>query len=139
MKATTAAFLDLLNQSGIKYEFKERPGKSDWVNVRYSGDSIRSISIQLFFSDDCEDVAIRSFSICKVPANKKADMLNLLNALMDEYRWLRFYLDEDNEVTAAIDAVITVATAAPIAKELMLRTLNIVDDVYPRIMKALWS
>ena len=40
MKATTAAFLDLLNQSGIKYEFKERDGKSDWVNVRYGGDNI---------------------------------------------------------------------------------------------------
>ena len=139
MKATTAAFLDVLNQSGIKYEFKERDGKSDWVNVRYGGDNIQSISIQLFFSQDCEDVAIRSFSICKVPANKKADMLNILNAIMDEYRWLRFYLDEDNEVTAAIDAVITVATAGPVAKELMLRTLNIVDDVYPRLMKALWA
>ncbi len=139
MKATTAAFLDLLNQSGIKYEFKERDGKSDWVNVRYGGDNIQTLNIQLFFSEDCEDVAIRAFSICKVPSNKKADMLNILNALMDEYRWLRFYLDEDNEVTAAVDAVITVASAGPVGKELMLRTLNIVDDVYPRIMKALWS
>ena len=82
---------------------------------------------------------VRIFSIARVPKNKTAAVLEVLNALMIEYRWLRFYLDSDNEVTAAIDAVITEETAAPVAGELLARGLNIVDDIYPRIMKVLWA
>ncbi len=139
MQETTKRFLKYLEDHNIRYDSKEREGQSDWVCVRYQGDNADTISLQFFFSRDGGDVAVRIFSIARVPKNKTAAVLEVLNALMIEYRWLRFYLDSDNEVTAAIDAVITEETAAPVAGELLARGLNIVDDIYPRIMKVLWA
>ena len=138
MQETTKRFLQCMDSEQIKYEAKEREEK-DWVGVKYNGNNINTISIQFFFDLGGKDVALRVFTIAKVPQNKTADMLKTLNELMVEYRWLRFYLDADNEVTASYDATITAETAAPVAKELMFRTLNIVDECYPRIMQTLWA
>ena len=52
------------------------------------------------------------------------------------YRW---YLDDDREVTAAVDAVITADTIGAVAYELVQRGVNIIDENYPKVMKALWS
>ena len=139
MKKTTKNFLDCLEEKEIKYQCEEREGKRDWVSVRFSGESAPSVEVQLFFHEDEDDVALRSFSIVRVPQEKAAGMLTLLNSLMEEYRWLRLYLDEDNEVTAAIDAVISADTAGPVSFELLMRMVGIVDDIYPRLMKELWA
>lgn len=139
MKKTTKNFLDCLEEKEIKYQCEEREGKSDWVCVRFSGNNAPSVEVQLFFHEDEEDVALRSFSIVRVPQAKTAGMLTLLNSLMEEYRWLRLYLDEDNEVTATIDAVISADTAGPVSFELLMRMVGIVDDIYPRLMKELWA
>lgn len=139
MQETTKRFLQHLDSEKIKYEAKERKEQSDWVCVKYQGDNVDPVTIQFFFGLDGKDVALRVFTIAKVPQNKTVDMLKTLNELMVEYRWLRFYLDADNEVTASYDATITAETAAPVSTELMFRTLNIVDDCYPRIMKTLWT
>ena len=47
--------------------------------------------------------------------------------------------DLDREVTAAVDAVITADTIGAIAYELVQRGVNIIDENYPKVMKALWS
>ena len=119
MKKTTKNFLDCLEEKEIKYQCEEREGKRDWVSVRFSGESAPSVEVQLFFHEDEEDVALRSFSIVRVPQAKTAGMLTLLNSLMEEYRWVRLCLDGDNEVTAAIDAVISADTAGPVATQLI--------------------
>ena len=139
MQETTKKFLQYMDKEQIKYEAQEREGQADWVCVKYTGDNLGSIVMQFFFSEETEDFALRVFSIVKVPENRTADVLKVCNDLMAEYRWLRFYLDENKEVTAAYDATVTVETADLISAAIMFRTVNIVDECYPRIMKALWA
>lgn len=139
MVQTAVLFCKYLDSKGKKYDYEERQGKSDVVEIRFSGDNWSSIPIRFFFDTSCEAVAVRCFSICMFNQNKLAAGLLKANELNNEYRWLRFYIDEDNEATAAIDAVIDTSTVGEVCYELMIRMLNIVDDVYPEFMKACWS
>ena len=136
---TTRRFTDFLDGKSIKYTAKENEGKSDWVSVKYSAENMESINLSFFFDQDCQSFALRVFSIAKVPQNKVPAVLGVCNELANDYRWVRFYVDNDNEITASYDGVIDVDTAAPVCYELLGRTLSIVDESYPRFMKALWS
>ena len=139
MKETAKNFTARLEAEGVRYDFQERQDKADWVCARFSGDNIPSIAVQFFFDADEDNAALRAFSIARVPQEKAAGMRTLLNSLMEEYRWIRLYLDSDNEVTAAIDAFITPETAGAVCYELLVRMVGIVDELYPRLMKELWS
>lgn len=138
MQETTKKFLQYMDKNQIKYEVQERENH-DWVGVTFTGDNLRAIILQFFFSKETEDFALRVFSIAKVPENSTVDILKVCNDLMIKYRWMRFYLDENNEVTAAYDASVTLETSDLISATIMFRTVNIVDECYPQIMKALWA
>ena len=112
MVQTAVIFAKHLEAKGKKYDYEERPGKSDVVEIRFSGDNWNSIAIRFFFDADGKSVAVRVFSICKYSDSKLASGLLQANATNNEYRWVRFYIDDDNEATAAIDAVIDEETVA---------------------------
>ena len=63
-------------------------------------------------------------------------MCNRLNA---EYRWVKFYLDKDGDVNAAIDAVISEDDCGEACMNLVHRIIRIVDDAYPEIAKTRWA
>ena len=56
-----------------------------------------------------------------------------------EYRWVKFYINAEYDVNVQLDAIVNSETSGPVAVELLLRTMKIIDEVYPRIMKAVWS
>lgn len=138
MQETTKKFLQYMDKNQIKYEVQERENH-DWVGVTFTGDNLRAIILQFFFSKEAEDFALRIFSIAKVPENSKVDALKVCNDLMNKYRWLRFYLDENNEVTAAYDASVPLEPDDGIFAIIIFNSVNIIDKCYPRIMKALWA
>ena len=85
-------------------------------------------------------MAIRVWTIAKTTNTRQVAAVSLvLNDLNNNYRWYRWYLDDDREVTAAVDAVITADTIGAIVYELVQRGVNIIDENYPKVMKALWS
>lgn len=138
MQETTKKFLQYMDKSQIKYEVQERE-KHDWIGVTFTGENLRAIILQFFFSKEADDFALRIFSIAKVPENSKVDVLKVCNDLMNKYRWLRFYLDENNEVTAAYDASVPSEPDDRIFAMTMFNAINIIDECYPKIMKALWA
>lgn len=134
MNAAANLFTAYLDNKGIKYTAQE----DKRVTVSYSADNT-SVRAVLVFGDDGKDVALRVFSLVKVPEGKVGALQAVCSDLNRKWRWCKFYLDKDNEVTVAIDAVITPETTGPVAYELVIRTVGIVDKAYPDIMKALWS
>jgi hypothetical protein len=79
------------------------------------------------------------YSLVKVPDNKVDAMLVKLNQLNNQYRFIRFSLDKDNEVQVSHDMPMATTNPGDIAVEITIRTAKILDDVYPEMMKALWS
>lgn len=133
-----------LDNKDIKYTYyAPDENRNEAIKVAFSGDNAESISILFFFDKkddgDTTSINIKSFSIAKVPTDKLMNLYVALNELNAEYRWVKFYIDKDNEVTVSGDAITDEESAADELEEILLRYINIIDEVYPRIMKALWA
>ena len=142
MIRATRNMLDFFERQGMKYspDIETLKSGKDVVTVTYTGDNKDTIRFKIFVDPDEDNVAIRVWTIAKtLDADQAAAVTLLLNDLNNNYRWYRWYLDDDREVTAAVDAVITADTIGAIVYELVQRGVNIIDENYPKVMKALWS
>ena len=98
------------------------------------------VSVFFIFGSDGRHVQIRGHEFMVFPEAKKELMYKVCNDINSQYRWLKFYVSEDrHEVVAQDDAVIQLDSCAEEVLELMLRMNNIIDEVYPIFMKALYA
>lgn len=137
MNMAAKAFGAYLEKRDIKYTI--RGDDEDMVLVRYAGDNMSDIPVWFNFSTNTHDVAVRVVSIAKIPENKIANACFACSKLNSKYRWVKFYLDFDNEVTAELDAIITPSTVGEVCYELLRRIKNIVDETYLIFMQTIWS
>ncbi len=84
-------------------------------------------------------IALRVFSLCHVENHQKAAVHKVLNTLNETYRYVRFTLDSDNDVKVEYDFPDATTNHGAVALELLLRTVSIIDDSYPKLMQTLWS
>ena len=109
------------------------------VRVGWKLDNTR-ISLFFFFDEEDNYVHIDGVDFLEVPKDKYDLLLKVVNDCNDNYRWVKFVLDAENEqVVAKVDAVIQLDSCAEEVYELMVRTAQIVDDSYPKFMKAMWA
>ena len=71
--------------------------------------------------------------------NNKEKALEICNSLNCEYRWIRFYVDEDLDIVASIDAYLDAYTCGEMCMDYIRRIVSIVDEAYPQIAKARWA
>ena len=129
-------FMRAMDRKGIKYTDED----VFRVRVSYSGDNVDTIAVKVIFDEDGDGlVALRCWSLGKVPDNKRSAMVVVCNNLNKEYRWVKFYIDDDNDITAALDAVIDISTVGEVCIHLVNRMVGICDEAYPKLMKGLWS
>lgn len=140
MSLTAERIKSYLDSKEIRYDYYE-PGenKSEAIRVAYGAKNKDSISVLLFIDEDGNYINVKSFSIAKVPEDKLMDIYVCLNELNAEYRWVKFYVDSDNEITVSGDAIIDDDSAGPEAFEIIIRYIGIIDEVYPRMMKIIWA
>ena len=119
-------FTRRLDSEGIKYSVSS---DKDVVRIVYNGDNFKSLTFTFIFDDDGKSFALRVFSIAQFTQAQLEDAYEFCNRMNDNYRWLRFYVDEDRELTAALDAVIPNDEVGEIGSELLHRAVNIVDSV----------
>lgn len=99
-------------------------------------------SIEVFFHFDEDDahVHIEGINFINVPENKYDQMYKVLNECNDRYKHFKFVLDTKNgQITVSDDDIIQLDTCGPECFELMLRMVQVVQDVYPTLMKAMWA
>lgn len=128
-------FTRAMDRAGIKYTVLD-----DFrVKVAYSGDNTNDITIMVIFDKDGDGlVALRCWSFGKCPNGKRAAVLEACNQLNSEYRWVKFYVDSDTDVSCGLDAVIDIDTVGEECIQLVRRMVSIYDDAYPVLMKACW-
>ncbi len=123
---------------GLKFEVDG--DDEEVIRISFNADNLERIRLSLFFNEENTNVAVRVFNLCKVEESKKPAIYAACNKLNDDYRWAKFCIDEeDNTVTVATDGVIRMDVAGEIAHELVMRLVNITDEAYPILMKALWA
>ena len=138
MNSAAKLFCDYLDQKNIKYSEID----SDTIRLNYRGENCPSIPVNFTFSDDGRNVTIYSFSIAKIDKEEGKQYLAALftcSELNKKYRWVKFYLDDDNEITAEDDAVIDPYTTGEECYKLLRHMVNIIDEAYPIIMTMVWG
>lgn len=97
------------------------------------------MDIYLGFNDD-EAVHVEGYKFINIPENKYDMMYKVINECNNEYRFVKFVLDTENgEINARMDAVIQLDSCGAECLELVIRMVRIVQDCYPKFMKALWA
>ena len=127
-------------EQGLKFEHIDDYDKPLLVLNFGGGDfSYTHVAIHVFFDLDGCSIQILTSPIANVPVEKTASALLALNECNHLFRWVKFYLDEDNDVIANTDLIFTAQNAGEACIEIVLRCASIIDDAYPRIMKAIWG
>ena len=108
------------------------------IRIGYYGDNLESIDLFINFDED-EDpyVHIVSWSIGSATEQNRTAVINACNEMNDTYYWVKFYVDDDNDVTINVDAIVDDATCGAEIREFVGRAVAIIDDAYPIIAEAM--
>lgn len=138
VNAAAKATADYYDEKGVKYE---RLGDLGEIMVsRFKQKNRDSIDVIVIFDEDSTSAKIRSYNIAKFGDDKKEILYRICNELNSQYRWIKFYVDEnDNSITAEDDAVIQLDSCGDEILRCSSQLVKIVDDTYPVIMKAIYG
>ncbi len=99
-----------------------------------------SIDIFLHFDESDTHVHLEGINFIKVPEDKFDRMYKVVNQVNNEYKLVKFTLDEESaQIVARDDAVIQLDSCGEECFELMIRMVQIVEDAYPTLMKGIWA
>ncbi|MCD8321781.1 MAG: YbjN domain-containing protein [Oscillospiraceae bacterium] len=74
-----------------------------------------------------------------VPEDKVMDLIVVCNSLNTQYRFVKFVVDSDNDLMNYSDAILTPETAGDECFEVLLRSLQIIEEAKPTFMKAIYA
>lgn len=130
------SFADVLTARGLNHSGVEQMGEKEVVEFGMTTETTK-VRVVSFF--DGNTLATRIFAFSKVPENKFGDALLACNALNDEYRFVKFYIDSDNEVVIAADDFLDEDSAGEEAMKVAITTVRIADEAYPKLQRAIWA
>ncbi len=116
---------------GVYYE----PIDELMLRVPFSTDNMpNGIGVVVVFDEDAEPfVLLRNWELGSFPdTDQRAQAISLCNDLNNEYRWVKFSIDSDNDVTAQIDAMIDETSCGAEVEQLVQYMAVLCDLVYPR-------
>ena len=137
MNQSAKAFMERLDKQHLRYEQRRQPDGSICLLLEVANHSGDMYSIVMMFGADGTEFNIRVFQLAKVPTERVRPMLRTLNELNAAYAWVRFFLDGDQEVTAAQDAIVSPDSAAVVCWEMLGRMLSVLGEAQKQIDKVL--
>lgn len=101
------------------------------VFIKYNGDNFNNLTFSFFFDEGGDAVSVKVFSIMQFTKAQLADAYKFCNEMNNEWRWIRFYVDSDDEFTADMDAVVypDSPSCGQDCVALLRRAVRIVDKV----------
>lgn len=127
-------FTDLLDSRNLKYSTAIDSDGDFVVEFPYQGKATK-----MFFTGSEGSYLSMYLVFERVPEEKVADVIFTCNEFNSRYKWVTFYVDKDNDVVLHDDAILSPATAADEAFELLLRMIKIGDDIKPLLMRAIYA
>lgn len=137
-RATQEIYDALRQKDGLKV-FTDENGNQSEVWLQFGLDAGGCYRIKFISRDNDYDVAVRVFSLASVSENQRAKVIPVLNDLNCKYRFFKFCCDSDGDVNVEYDFLMHGTNPAAGAHEVVQRIVNVLDEVYPMIMRAMWS
>lgn len=130
----------LFDEKKLRYSKGQVPEGKEYLTIGVSGESLAGFHITIFFDEEDQNSAgLRIYNICKLPEEKRADMLETVNRIHNGYRWVTFSITPEGILNAGTDISFTKETAAELIFAGVNRIGGIVDSAYPSIMKELFA
>jgi hypothetical protein len=124
------AFTAELDRKGVRYSANK---EKKLVSITYDNDHYKNQAFTFFFDDDGASFYVRAYSIEQFTANQLSDAYEFCNRMNADYRWLTFYIDRDNELTARADSIANLKTMGPRGYEIYQRFFRIVEKVCEKL------
>lgn len=134
MNVCAQRFIDELNAKDLNYQIGEADDGDVCIDFPYQGKVTKC-----FFSGEQGQYMSQYLVFERVPEDKLTKVVLKCNALNCHYKWVTFYVDKDKDVVLHNDAILTEATAADEAFELLIRLVKIAEEVKPEIMKTIYA
>ena len=127
-------------------EIKHRIDETDtmsFVEAGFNGKVVKGVVMRFFSSSENNDVAVRvgNFGGTTVPDDRRADVLEVLNALNCRFRFVKFCITSQATISVEYDLGQSTPPEAlgEMCREVFIRYIQICDEAYPEVMKALWG
>ncbi len=126
----------------IKHRIEETDTMS-FVEAGFNGKVVKGIIMRFFSSSDSNDIAIRvgNFGGGTVPEERRAEALEVLNDLNGRFRFVKFCITNAGTISVEYDLGQSTPAEAlgGMCREVFIRFIQICDEAYPAVMKALWG
>lgn len=137
-QATRAIYDVLKNDEDLKVFIDEHDKASEaWLGFRV--DNGPSYRIHFINNDNDNDTAVRVFALLNVDPEHKQKLLPVINDLNCRYRFVKIVCDSDGDVHLEYDYPVKCSSPAESCGEIVARFVKIIDDIYPDLMRAMWS
>jgi len=127
-------FQQYLDKKDYNYTVLANDSERVVIDFPYKGKSTKCF----FTGKDYEYLSI--YTIYEsIPSEKRNDLILVCNDLNNRFKWVTFYVDNDNDLILHVDALLSLRTADEEAMEMLVRTLDIGETAKPTIMKAIYA
>lgn len=124
----------------VKIKYRTQHVGKQWEVVLGISGKANSYQIKFICKDGSKnDVAMRVFTLARYPDEHKRDAYPLLASLQRKYRFIKFTLDKAGDINLEYDMPSCTESTGKSAVEMVVRTMKIVDEVYPEIMRSVWG
>ena len=131
----TRRFLELLDEEGIKYQYRGIDQDNDeYVVITYTIEDDHDCRMNLYFNEDLEHCSIRVWNLIDFDEANLVDVYRACDELNSSYKYIRFYVDEtDYSVTASYDIIFRSTGADEICREAIRKMVNVCDAAIPTL------
>ena len=124
------------NFKDLEINFEEH---EEFFVTEIGGDNAPNIRIGVLFSKDSENLIQLTTGDFINVRNKKQEVLRVLNQKHIEYRWVTFSIGENGGVRCSIDTYLSKENAKFEFSTLFVLMIQVVDEIYPELMKIVWG
>lgn len=130
----TQAIRNALLEMNLKISLDETD-KASVVKVLFPLKCSAPVEIRFISTDNDNDVAVR-VDLMRVGKEQTDAVLTVLNKLNRKYRYAKFTLNSEDDVTVEYDMPLKNELVGETAKEILARFLQIIQEAHPAILRA---
>lgn len=115
----------------------------NWINITFKCNNINNCIVGIGISDESNSMSLFTTlaSLENVTVSKISKITEYANIKNSEYVFTKFFIDEEHQFRLQLG--IPLETQQLMSKEVFMRCLytifNMADEVYPDLMRLLWS
>lgn len=128
-------FMQHMDSRDIKYTVFDED--DNIVYLAFGGDKETYVLVDFDEAgNDADSVHFLSQNFAKAEKSKIPLALVRINEINRQYRWVKFHMSDDGEISADCDAVISPGSVGPECVQVAVRMSNIIEDALDKLEGA---